>query len=229
MNEGTIGLFAAPARWLEGIHLARVKSVKDPDSKARIQVQLLGPDPDGDALIWARVAVPYAGDNFGAFLIPDVDQEVIVAFPAGDTANPVVVGALWNGATSIPETLGGDHVDRWTLTGKNGTRIAIVEQSKGQETVEISTPNGAKATLTDASGGSIKLEVAGNTLTMGTSGVSIQTGNKCEVQASQVTVTASTVTVSAAMSNFSGTVKCDSLVTNSVVSPSYTTGAGNIW
>ncbi|HEY1606399.1 MAG TPA: phage baseplate assembly protein V [Allosphingosinicella sp.] len=229
MIEGETGFFPAAARWLEGIHLARVKSIQDPDSKGRVQVQLLGPDPDGDALIWARVAVPYAGDNFGAFLIPDVDQEVVVAFPAGDTANPIVVGALWNGATALPETLGGDHVDRWTLTGKNGTRIAIVEQTSGQETVEISTPNGATATLTDDSGGQIKLVVAGNTLTMGTSGVSIQTGSKCEVQASEVSVTASNVSVSAAMSSFSGVVQCDSLITNSVVSPSYTPGAGNVW
>ena len=229
MNGGITGLFPAAARWLEGIHIARVKSVQDPDSKGRIQVQLMAADPDGDALIWARVAVPYAGDNFGAFLIPDVDQEVIVAFLAGDTASPIVVGALWNGATSLPETLGGDHVDRWTLTGKNGTRIAIVEESTGQEKVEIATPNGAKATLTDASGGEIKLEVAGNTLKMGTSGVSIQTGSKCEVQASQVSVTASTVSVSAGMSTFSGAVQCDTLITNSVVSPSYTPGAGNVW
>lgn len=229
MSDGAIGFFPAAARWLEGIHLARVHSVQDPDAKGRVQIQLLAADPDGDALVWARVAVPYAGDHFGAFLLPDVDQEVVVAFPAGDAASPIVVGALWNGATAMPETLGGDHVDRWALTGKNGTRIAIVEASSGQEKVEISTPNGAKATLTDASGGEIKLEVAGNTVKMGTAGVSIQTGNACEVQASRVTVSAGTVSVSAGMSTFSGTVQCDTLITNAVVSPSYTPGAGNVW
>ncbi|MBV9931296.1 MAG: hypothetical protein JO013_10165 [Alphaproteobacteria bacterium] len=229
MMTDAIGRFPAPARWLEGIHLARVKSVQDPDAKGRVQVQLLGPDPDGDALIWARVAVPYAGDHFGAFLLPDVGQEVIVAFPSGDTASPIVVGALWNGATALPETLGGDHVDRWSLTGKNGTRIAIVEESNGQEKVEISTPAGAKATLTDASGGEMKIEVAGNTVKLNPSGVSIETPGKCDVQASQVSVTASTVSVSAAMSTFSGIVKCDTLITNSVISSSYTPGAGNVW
>jgi hypothetical protein len=45
----------------------------------------------------------------------------------------------------------------------------------------------------------------------------------------QVTVTTGMVKVDAAMSNFSGVVKCDTLITNAVVSSSYTPGAGNVW
>jgi len=224
-----VGLFAAPAQWLAGAHIAKVVSVQDPQSKARVQVQLLSADPDGDAPIWARVAVPFAGDNYGAFLLPDVGCEVLVQFLAGDTTNPIVIGTLWNGATGIPESLPGNAVDRWTLCGKNGTRIAIVEESAGQEKVEIETPNGAKATLTDASGGSIKLEVAGNTFEMSTSGVSIQTSSECKVQASTVTVTASSVSVNTGMATFSGTVQCATLIANSVVGTSYSPGAGNVW
>ena len=46
---------------------------------------------------------------------------------------------------------------------------------------------------------------------------------------SRVTVQVPMMEVTAAMSTFSGVVKCDTLITNSVVSPSYTPGAGNIW
>ena len=42
-------------------------------------------------------------------------------------------------------------------------------------------------------------------------------------------VTAAMVTVDAAMSTFSGVVKADTVITNSVVSSSYTPGAGNVW
>ena len=59
-------------------------------------------------------APAFAGDNYGAFLIPDVDQEVLVVLIAGDARSAVVVGALWNGATGIPETIGGSSVDRFT-------------------------------------------------------------------------------------------------------------------
>jgi hypothetical protein len=35
--------------------------------------------------------------------------------------------------------------------------------------------------------------------------------------------------VNAGMSKFSGVVKCDTIIANSVVGSSYTPGAGNIW
>jgi uncharacterized protein involved in type VI secretion and phage assembly len=223
------GLFPAPALWFAGAHLAKVVSVQDPDSLGRVQVQLVAADPDGEAPIWARVAVPFAGDNFGAYLIPDVGAEVLVVFTANDATHPIVIGALWNGDTEVPESLAGDHVDRWALCGKNGTRIAIVEESEGQETVEITTPGGAAATLTDGSGGEITLEVAGNTITMGTSGVSIEATAECSITASTVSVSAGSVTVDAGLSRFSGVVQCDTLISNSVISSSYTPGAGNVW
>ena len=221
--------FATPATWWSGAQLAKVVSVQDPQSLSRVQVQLLGPDADDDARIWARVAVPFAGDNYGAFLIPDVDQEVLVLLIAGDARSAVVVGALWNGATGIPETIGGQNVDRWTLTGKNGTRIAIVESASGQEKVEIETPAGVKATLTDEAGGKITLEAAGNTITMDTQGVSVDASAKVSVSAGQVEVSAGQVTVDAGLSQFSGVVRCETLVATTVVGTTYTPGAGNVW
>lgn len=224
------GEYAVARHWLAGVHLGLVVSVQDPQGKGRVQVTMPAIDPAGAAPIWARVAVPYAGDNFGAFLLPDVGSEVLVAFTAGDSTWPVVIGNLWNGATGLPESLPGNAVDRWTLTGKNGTRIAIVEQSQGQEKVEISLPSGAvTATLTDAGGGSVTIEAAGSTVKLSPQGVSIQTSAKVDVQASQVSVSAGMVQVDAGMSTFSGVVQCDTLIANSVVSASYTPGAGNVW
>ena len=221
--------FATPVAWWSGAQVAKVVSVQDPQGLSRVQVQLLGPDADDTARIWARVAVPFAGDNYGAFLIPDVDQEVLVLLIAGDVRSAVVVGALWNGATGVPETIGGQNVDRWTLTGKNGTRIAIVEAASGQEMVEIETPAGVKATLTDEAGGKITLEAAGNTITMDTQGVSVDASAKVSVSAGQVEVSAGRVTVDAGISQFSGVVQCDTLIATTVVGKLYTPGAGNVW
>jgi hypothetical protein len=49
------------------------------------------------------------------------------------------------------------------------------------------------------------------------------------VQATNVEVTAGTVDVNAAMSKFSGIVKCDVLQATTVISSTYTPGAGNVW
>ena len=50
-----------------------------------------------------------------------------------------------------------------------------------------------------------------------------------KVQAAKIDVSAGMVTVDAAMAKFSGVVKCEVLQSTSVVSTSYTPGAGNMW
>ena len=113
----------------QDVQLAKVTSVNDPEKLNRVEVKLLSHSgsPQQEGKLWARVAVPCAGSNKGAFFIPDVDDEVVVSFINGDNRYPVVLGSLWNGKDQAPETLGGNAVDRSTLKGKAGTRIAIEE------------------------------------------------------------------------------------------------------
>jgi uncharacterized protein involved in type VI secretion and phage assembly len=226
-----LGPFAIPSPWLFGAQLAIVTSVEDPDNLARVQVRLLGPDADGDALMWARVAVPYAGPDRGAFLIPDVDDEVLVVFVAGDARHPIVVGGLWNGRQQPPETLGGSRVDRWTLTGTAGTRIAILEAASGAPTVELETPGGVKATLTDEAGGKIELTDGTNRITMDPQGVTVNAPVKVSVLVSgtSLQVSPGQISVTAALATFSGVVSCQAVQTSSTVSASYTPGAGSVW
>lgn len=215
---------------LPACHLAKVVSVEDPERLARVKVRLFTVDADGTAEIWARVAVPFAGASRGALFIPDVDDEVLVTFLAGDTRFPIVLGGLWNGAAAPPEQFDGSRVDRWSITGRAGTRIAIVERDEGTEKIEFRTPGGVSGTLTDEGGGRVHFEdSAGSSVTIDSTGLSIQTSAKVKISASQVEVTAGMVKVDAGMSTFSGLVKCDVLQTNTVISSVYSPGAGNIW
>ena len=129
-----------------GSYLAEVFAVNDPEQLGRVQVRLLSfDDVEGqDAPVWARVAVPFAGDGRGSFFIPDVGDEVLVSFVNGDPRLPVVIGGMWSGSAEVPEQLGGsgDRVDRWTITGKAGTRIAIVEEQPADATISFTTPGG---------------------------------------------------------------------------------------
>lgn len=227
--SGGAGPFASPAWWFAGTHLAKVTKVKDPDGKGRVQVRIHAADPDGEALVWARVAVPFAGNNYGAFLLPSLDEEVVVVFPGADVRFAVVIGSLWTGAANLPEDLGGENVDRWTLTGRGGTRIAIVESALGQEMVEIETPGGASATLSDAAGGEIVLTVGTNTLTMDSSGVAIETKSEFSVQAATVVINSGSVSVTAGTSNFHGATTSKSHTTESLTSALYNSAPGNIW
>lgn len=221
--------FATPAAWMHGAHLARVVAIDDPEGLGRVKVAMYATDPDEEAALWARVAVPFAGNNYGAFLIPDVGEEVIVMFVAGAANAPIVVGALWNGNTEVPEALPGKSVDRWTLCGKAGTRIAIVEEKQGEEKVEIETPGGAKATLTDAAGGEIRFEVGTNKIKMDSAGIEISTGQKLTIKASTMEVSSPLVDFKSGHAKFTNAVQSDTVITSSVISGSYTPGAGNVW
>jgi uncharacterized protein involved in type VI secretion and phage assembly len=213
-------------------YLAEVVAVGgDPLNLSRLQVRLYSFDgpANQDGPIWARVAVPFAGANRGAFLLPDVGDEVLVAFLHGDPSLPVVIGSFWNGAAAAPEQLGGDRIDRWSLVGKAGSRIAIVEETAASATISLETPAGVSATLSDSGGGQVEIRAAGNTITINSSGVSIQAAAKVSVQASQLEVSAGQVSVNAAISSFAGLVRCDVLQATTVIAATYTPGAGNIW
>ena len=101
-------VFDRPPAWLNAGYLARVVSLDDPESLNRVQVRLIAFDAiaDQDAPLWARVVAPFAGQNRGAFFMPDVDDEVLVLFTNGDTRFPLVIGGLWNGAATAPADLG---------------------------------------------------------------------------------------------------------------------------
>lgn len=217
----------------QDLQLAKVTSVSDPENLNRIEIQLLSHSgsPQQNGTLWARVATPFAGANKGAFFLPDVDDEVVVSFINGDNRYPIILGSMWNGSAPAPETLGGsgDSVDRWTITGKEGTRVAIVEESPGNAVISFKTPGGTEGELTDSGGGKIEFKTAGTSIKIDTQGVTVNTPMNVKVQASLVNITASMVTVDAGISKFSGVVQADTVITNSVISASYTPGAGNIW
>ena len=53
---------------------------------------------------WAPVAAPLAGKQRGAFFMPELGDEVLVAFEDGSFDSPYIIGFLWNGVDMPPET-----------------------------------------------------------------------------------------------------------------------------
>lgn len=213
-----------------GVYPALVVDVVDPDGQGRVRIALPWASGDGAPYeVWARLATTMAGNDRGTWFIPDVDDEVLVAFGGGDPAHPFVVGALWNGSDAPPAQMDGageNNLKR--IRSRSGVQITM-DDTSGQEQITIETPGGQVATLTDGPATIELRDSTGNTVTMEGAGVTVTTSAKLTVNASTVEVNASMVTVNAGMSTFSGVVKADTVITNSVVSASYTPGAGNIW
>jgi len=214
-----------------GVYTALVTDVVDPDGQGRVRVRLpWSPDSEGsDYQAWARLATLMAGDNRGSWFIPDTGDEVLVAFEAGDPRRPYVVGALWNGRDAPPESMDeAGRNDVKTLRSRNGV-VVTLDDTSGRESLTLKTPAGQSVVLEDGPGSIEVKDSNGNTVKLDTSGITVTAAAQVKVQASTVEISAGMVTVNAGMSKFSGVVQADTVITNSVVSASYTPGAGNIW
>jgi len=212
-----------------GVYTAIVTDVADPDGQGRVRVRLPWAPDDGGYEAWARLATMMAGPDRGSWFIPDSDDEVLVAFEAGDARRPYVVGALWNGKDAPPETMdGGGQNKLKVLCSRNGVKLTM-DDSDGQEQFVMETPGGQSVTLKDGPGAIEIVDSNGNSVKLESAGITVQASAKVTVNASTVEISAGMVTVNAGMSKFSGVVQADTVITNSVVSASYTPGAGNVW
>jgi uncharacterized protein involved in type VI secretion and phage assembly len=217
-------------RWY-GVMPALVVDIKDPDNQGRVRVTLpWSVDAKGARFeAWARLATLMGGNNRGSWFVPDVDDEVLVAFEHGDPRRPYVLGGLWNGSDRSPESMdGGGNNYKKVLRSRNGVKITLDDQD-GQEKLILETPGGQKVTLKDGPGAVEVVDGNGNSVKLEASGITVNASAKVTVNASMLAISAGMVTVDAGMSRFSGVVQADTVISNSVISASYTPGAGNIW
>ncbi len=214
-----------------GVYPALVMDIRDPDGQGRVKVSLPW-SPDGSGAryeAWARVVTLMGGNNRGSWFIPDVNDEVLVSFAAGDPRRPFVLGGLWNGSDKPPQTMdGAGNNYKKVLRSRNGVKITLDDQD-GQEKLLLETPGGQKVSLKDGPGSLTLEDSNGNSVKLESSGITVTASATVTVNASMVKISASMLTVDAGMSKFSGVVKADTVITNSVISASYTPGAGNIW
>ena len=206
-----------------GLYPAIVSGIVDPDRLGRIEVSFPWLGEDGARVrAWATLLSPYAEDDQGFQVLPSVETQVVVGFEAGDPRRPYIVGAAWNGRESMPQDPEEPNNKRLIKT-RSGCLLEF-DDTDGAVKITISTPGGHEIVLDD---GSREVKVAhsdGPHVTM-------TSGGQVKIQAnSTVEVTASAVNVHAASAIFDGTITCTTLTASaSIVSPSYTPGAGNVW
>jgi uncharacterized protein involved in type VI secretion and phage assembly len=105
-----------------GVATALVTSNKDPDGLCRVKVRY--PWQEGSrATYWARLAMPMAGTARGVVLIPEVGDEVVVAFERGDLRSPYVLGSLWNGKTKPPLANSNGKNDKRVIKSRKGHQL----------------------------------------------------------------------------------------------------------
>jgi uncharacterized protein involved in type VI secretion and phage assembly len=145
----------AASRRISGVVVGLVTNNKDPEGLGRVKVKFPWLS-DADESDWARVAAPMAGNDRGAYFLPEVDDEVLVAFEHGDARSPYVVGALWNGKDAPPAKNDDGKNNLRLIKSRSGHTIKLNDED-GKETIEILDKNKQNSIVIDTSENTITI------------------------------------------------------------------------
>jgi phage protein D len=186
-----------PSEWsrLHGVVTGEVTNVSDGTDQGRVKLSFpwLSETYESD---WVRVVQAGAGKERGFVVVPEVNDEVLVAFEHGDIRRPYVLGGLYNGVDA--PRLGDGFIDREAgivrargFVSRKGHSIVFLDDDgderidllTGDESVRVSLDQ-SKTTISIQSNGDVEIEGSGDISVRGRqvtlaakSGVSIDGGS----------------------------------------------------
>jgi len=191
-----VNLMEAPPRettleaggYVKGVAVALVTQNKDEEGLCRVKVRYPWHDKPRESY-WARLAMPMAGDDRGVVLIPEIGDEVVVAFEREDLRFPYVLGALWNGKDKPPLTNDDGKNDKRILKSRKKHYLLFDDGAQG--VVELAHENRGLARFTDdeivvkdAQGNQIKIENKSGAMTIEAKGALTIKGATISIEAS---------------------------------------------
>lgn len=167
---------------------------KDSDKQGRVQVEFPGWSKD-EIGHWARIATLMAGDQRGTFFLPEVGDEVLVAFEQGDVTRPYIIGTLWNGKDMPPDDNANGKNNLRFIKSRSGHLIRL-DDTKDSEKIEIIDKTGknqlifdtANNTITIKSDKDISLEASQGTIKLSAKNIEITSSAETKIQAKGLTL-----------------------------------------
>ena len=182
---------------LPGVVIAQVSNVRDPLNRARVKVKFpwLSDTYESD---WCRVA-QLGGVRGGGLMLPDVDDEVLVAFDRGSLEHPYVLAGLYNGKDSpTKQSAGLAPVDRtsgrvnWrSVASRSGHALELIDAPTGRgRGVRLQTGDGNLSVHLDQSKTTVTIDSSGAVSISGTGAVKIRSTRDLDLSAGgSVTIT----------------------------------------
>jgi uncharacterized protein involved in type VI secretion and phage assembly len=179
-----------------GVVTGLVTNNEDPENLGRVKLKFpwLEDSVESD---WARVVSPMAGGERGFHFLPEVDDEVLVAFEHGDVHHPYVVGCLWGGKDKPPmknnETVKSGGVQRRMIKTRKGHTMefgdddsdSYIKMVTSDGEIEMLFNEKDKKLNLKAGGGAINLS-AGGDITLEGSNITIKAGGNLKLEASGI-------------------------------------------
>ncbi|HEX4980996.1 MAG TPA: VgrG-related protein, partial [Ilumatobacteraceae bacterium] len=179
LGLSSLGATGAGANPVYGVVVGVVTNVKDPEKLGRVKLKFPWLSDDFESN-WARVCLPGAGKERGLFVVPEVDDEVLVVFEHGDVRMPYVLGGLYNGKDKPPaveycdQTDGKIKIRRWATT--KGHQITISDYDD-EDHILIKTKDNEYGIAISKSKDHIYLSSKGKIVLDGPGGIEIKGGD----------------------------------------------------
>jgi uncharacterized protein involved in type VI secretion and phage assembly len=132
--------------YVKGVAIALVTQNRDEEGLCRVKVRFPWHDQPRESY-WARLATPMAGKERGQVMIPEVGDEVLVAFEREDIRFPYVLGGLWNGQDKPPITNSDGKNDKRIIRSRKNHQLLFDDGTRG--VVELAHEKGRKVTFDD--------------------------------------------------------------------------------
>lgn len=165
---------------IHGIQIGTVKKLSsDPDGANRIQVTLPSPS-DTSADVWARYTNFYATNTAGSGFMPEIGDEVAVAFFDGDPRFPLILGSLYGSKNASPNTPSDDNNYIKSIVTKAKLKLTMDDEKKA---IIIETPGGNKITFSDDSKSIELADQNSNSIKMSSSGIELKSAKDIKLTA----------------------------------------------
>lgn len=162
-----------------GVTVGVVTNNQDPDKLGRVKLKLPWLS-DQDESHWARVLTPMAGKERGLYCLPEVEDEVLVAFEHGLIEFPYVLGSLWNGKDVPPATNDDGKNNQRLLKSRSGHLIRLDDTESGEK-IEIIDASGANSIVISTADNTITISADADIQITSSSGKLVLSGNGVEI------------------------------------------------
>jgi uncharacterized protein involved in type VI secretion and phage assembly len=159
-----------------GVVVGVVTNNQDPDGLGRVKVRFPWLSQDHESN-WARVVAPMAGNDRGFYTLPELEDEVLVAFEHGNVERPYVLGALWNGKDKPPASNDDGDNNVRVFKSRSGHVIRL-DDTAGAEKIEILDGAGTESLVFDTAASTITLTADMDVVIESKNGVVKLTGQK---------------------------------------------------
>jgi phage protein D/phage baseplate assembly protein gpV len=169
-----------------GLVIGIVTDNNDPENLGRVKLKFPWLD-DSLGTDWVRVVSVGAGNERGFMVIPEVNDEVAVAFEHGDFNHPYVLGGLWNGQDKPPDTtanvIKNGNVERRLFKTRAGHIIRLDDDTKVIEIIDCDNQvsiklDGQNKKIIVTSQGDLEMKSTGNMKIEATGNIEMKsTGN----------------------------------------------------